>query len=152
MMAPVEIRRDDALGPDALAMIGESEAELASIYPPEVRYAFSPQELLDAGVLFLTAYREGRPVGCGGLAPYAAYGELKRIFVTQSARGTGVAEAIMQGLEDEARNLGLTLMRLETGKDSPAAIRFYRRCGYLEIGPFGEYEENGSSVFMEKPL
>lgn len=151
-MGPIELRRDHALSADALAMIGESEAELASLYPPEVRYAFSPDELIDAGVAFVTAYRNGTPVGCGGVASLSGYAELKRIFVTRSARGTGIADAIVTGLENIARDGNHNLIRLETGKASPEAIRFYTRLGYARRGPFGAYEENGSSVFMEKHL
>ncbi len=43
-------------------------------------------------------------------------------------------------------------MRLETGERSTEAIRAYERLGYHRCGPFGAYLENGSSVFMEKPL
>ncbi|MEM1385583.1 MAG: GNAT family N-acetyltransferase [Pseudomonadota bacterium] len=148
----LELARDDRLGADALAMIGESEAELAAIYPPEMRFAFSPTELIDAGVLFLVARRDGRPVGCGGLAPLEGYGELKRVFVTKAARSTGVAQAILRRLEEEALALSLPLVRLETGEASPEAIRLYERAGYHRRGPFGRYAENGSSVFMEKRL
>ncbi|MEM9045183.1 MAG: GNAT family N-acetyltransferase [Pseudomonadota bacterium] len=151
-MDDIVLKRDDALGPDALTMIGESEAELASLYPPEVRYAFSPNELRDAGVAFLTAHRDARPIGCGGVAFMTDYAELKRIFVTRSARGTGVADAIVTALEQTAREQNLQVMRLETGEASPEAIRFYMRLGYTRRGPFGSYVENGSSVFMEKHL
>ena len=151
-MSEVQLRRDDTLGPNALAMIEESEAELASIYPPEVRYAFSPEELTDAGVAFLVAYRDGLTVGCGGVAFYDGYAELKRIFVTKAARGARIAAQIVGGLEKIAGDAGLGLMRLETGEASPEAIRLYERLGYARCGPFADYEENGSSVFMEKRL
>lgn len=152
MTEQVRLWRDDALSPDALSMIDESEAEQAAIYPPEVRYAFSPEQLLNANVRFFTAYRGDVVVGCGGIAPLDSYGELKRIFVTRPARGTKVADAIMDRLEAEARDLGLPVVRLETGQDSPAAIRLYERRGYRRIEAFGDYVENGSSVFMEKQL
>ncbi|QHQ35724.1 GNAT family N-acetyltransferase [Algicella marina] len=152
MTEALTLRRDDALGPDTLAMIGESEAELAAIYPPEVRSAFSPEELRASGVRMVVAHRCGRPVGCGGVAVLDGYGELKRIFVTRAARGTGVVQAILKHLEQEARAEGLALMRLETGDASPEAIRAYERQGYVRRGPFGAYRENGSSVFMEKAI
>lgn len=151
-MTALDIRRDDALGPDALALIAGSEAELASIYPAEVRFAFSPEQLTASRTVFLVAYRDGQPVGCGGLAPLDGYGELKRIFVPVEARGQGIAGAIVTALEAEARALGLPLVRLETGHASPAAISAYSRLGYARCGPFGDYVENGSSVFMEKHL
>lgn len=151
-MTDLVLRRDDTLSPDALAMIGESEAELASLYAPEHRYAFSPEQLLRADVRFLTAYHDGHPVGCGGVAPCDGYAELKRIFVTRAVRGQGVAGRIVAALEDIARADGHALMRLETGLASPDALALYARLGYGEIGPFGAYVDNGSSVFMEKSL
>ncbi|RMF41871.1 MAG: N-acetyltransferase, partial [Alphaproteobacteria bacterium] len=93
MKGGLEVGPIHPLHPDALQMIGESEAELAALYPPEVCFAFSPQELVEAGVHFLLARREARPVGCGGVAPLDGYGELKRMFVTKRARGTGVAQS-----------------------------------------------------------
>lgn len=133
-------------------MINESEEELAALYPPEVRHAFSPAQLIDAGVVFVTAHLDGHLVGCGGMAPGEGYGELKRIFVTRAARGRRIAAAIVARLEDEARARLLPVMRLETGGASPEAIRAYGRMGYVRRGPFGDYAENGSSVFMEKSL
>ena len=151
-MRTVQLRRDDSLGPNALAMIEESEAELASIYPAEVRYAFSPEQLTDAEVAFLVAYRDGLTVGCGGVAFYDGFAELQRIFVTKAARGARIAGRIIEGLEQIAADADLNLVRLETGDDSPEAIRLYERLGYVRCGPFADYEENGSSVFMEKRL
>lgn len=151
-MAKLMFKRDDALGPDALALIAKSEAELASIYPAEVRYAFSPSELIDAGVAFIVGYQDHAPVACGGVAFLDGYAELKRIFVDRSVRGQGLAGEIVAALEDTARDANLTTMRLETGEASPEAIRAYEKLGYSRIGPFGAYEENGSSVFMEKSL
>lgn len=147
-----DIRRDDALSADALAMIQGSEDELAALYDPSVRFAFSPAELIDHGVRFFVAYRGGAPVGCGGVAPCDGYGELKRIFVAKPHRGSGAAAAILAELEGQAREMGLSLMRLETGLASPEAIRFYEKSGYARRAPFGAYQENGSSVFMEKAL
>jgi putative acetyltransferase len=138
--------------PEALALIAGSEAELASLYIPEHRFAFSPQELIDAGVVFLVARADGVPMACGGIAPLDGYGELKRIYVAPDWRGAGAAAAIVSALEAEARALGLPLARLETGAASPAAIRLYTREGYARRGPFGSYAENGSSVYMEKAL
>lgn len=138
--------------PDALALIAASEAELAALYPPEHRFAFSPEALIAAGVRFCLARRDGVAVGCGGLAPLPSYGELKRVYVAPAARGSGVAPALLAHLEAIARILALPCIRLETGHRSPAAIGLYRREGYARIGAFGDYAENGSSLFMEKRL
>ncbi|WP_118137772.1 GNAT family N-acetyltransferase [Oceanicella sp. SM1341] len=148
----LELRETAPFAPEALELIAGSEAELAALYPAEVRFAFSPQELVDAGVRFLVAWRDGVALGCGGVAPCAGYGELKRMYVRPEGRGSGVAPALLARLEEIAAGLALPLMRLETGADSTAAIGLYAKCGYRRRGPFGAYTENGSSVFMEKPL
>ncbi|MDF2232040.1 GNAT family N-acetyltransferase [Albimonas sp. CAU 1670] len=148
----VDVRLVPVDSPEALELIAGSEEELASIYPPEVRFAFSPRQLIDAQVHFVVARVDGVPAACGGFAPLAGYGELKRMFTRKDFRGRRLAGAILEALEAEARARGLPLMRLETGEASPEAIRAYERAGYARRGPFGDYEENGSSVFMEKRL
>jgi len=41
---------------------------------------------------------------------------------------------------------------LETGYRQLEAIAFYERCGYSRRSPFGEYEADPNSVFLEKLL
>ncbi|MCR9176076.1 MAG: GNAT family N-acetyltransferase [Alphaproteobacteria bacterium] len=148
----VEVREVPVGDPGALRLIGESEAELAGIYPPELRYALSPEQLMDIGARFVVAEVEGVAMGCGGVALFEDFAELKRIFTTRAARGRGVAKAVVAALEEIAKGAGLSVVRLEAGLASPEAIALYKRLGYREIGPFGEYAENGSSVFMEKDV
>jgi putative acetyltransferase len=148
----IDVRPTPVTDAEALRLIGESEAELSGLYPPEVRHAFSPDQLVAAGVRFVTAWEGGAAVGCGGFAPFHGYGELKRIFTTRAARGRGVGRAVVGALEALARAEGLALIRLETGAASPDALALYERLGYARRGPFGAYAENGSSVFMEKRL
>ncbi|MFQ6553585.1 GNAT family N-acetyltransferase [Aestuariibius insulae] len=151
-MTETTVTRIDPLHPDALRLIDGSEAEQSALYPPHLRYAFSPQQLIDDDVRFYIACRGGAALACGGYGAYDSYAELKRIYVDPAHRGTGLADAIIAACEAEAAAEGLPLMRLETGEASPAALRIYTRLGYARRGPFGEYKENGSSVFMEKAL
>lgn len=43
-------------------------------------------------------------------------------------------------------------MRLETGVASTEALALYRRSGYREREPFGDYALDPRSIFMEKAL
>jgi putative acetyltransferase len=43
-------------------------------------------------------------------------------------------------------------MQLETGIKQPEAIALYRKFGYAERGPFGSYQPDPLSLFMEKRL
>ena len=80
------------------------------------------------------------------------YAEIKRVFVLENFRGRGLSRQIMQALEDELRNRGVTLFRLETGIKQPEALGLYRKLGYRERGPFGAYRVDPYSVFMEKQV
>ncbi len=146
------IRRVSPLGPAALEMIDGSEREQAALYPAHLRTALDPRALVAQEVRFFVAMEGEVPLGCGGFGIYDGYAELKRIYVAPAARGKGVSDAIMRACEAAALAEGQTLMRLETGEATPAAIRLYERHGYARTGPFGAYAENGSSVFMAKAL
>jgi putative acetyltransferase len=92
-------------------------------------------------------------MGCGGyvlLPEHAA--EMKRVFVTASARRQGVGQAIVEAVEAGAAAEGVARMYLETGVKSDEAVRLYRRLGYMECEPFGAYVPDPLSLFMVKPL
>ena len=91
-------------------------------------------------------------LGCGALAVRGGYAELKSMFTAEAARGRGVGRAVLARLEAEALELRLDCLRLETGNLLHAAIRLYRRAGFVEVAPFGSYEANQTSLFMEKLL
>ena len=80
------------------------------------------------------------------------YGEVKSFFVTDDARGKGIGGALLRQIEDQARQDGLTLLRLETAAELKAACRLYARNGFETRKAFGDYEDTDISVFMEKSL
>ena len=91
-------------------------------------------------------------VGCVALVDCGSYGEIKRLYVRPEWRGRGIAEALMDRLEADAGDLGLGVVRLETGSRLAAAVRLYERRGYDRCGKFGCYREHPASLFMEKRL
>ena len=54
--------------------------------------------------------------------------------------------------ETIAREKGLPFLRLETGIHNAEALALYRRAGFAECAPFGDYVLDPLSVFMEKRL
>jgi GNAT superfamily N-acetyltransferase len=63
-------------------------------------------------------------------------GSLKRMWVAASARGLGLGRRMLVALESQARELGVTTLRLETNRALAEAIRLYERSGYMEVAPF----------------
>jgi GNAT superfamily N-acetyltransferase len=90
--------------------------------------------------IFVIGRDAGKPVACGGVRLVdAGVGELKRMYVVPSARRRGIARALLDHLEHEARKLGATRLRLETGLHQPEAIALYASAGYSDAEPFGHY-------------
>lgn len=78
---------------------------------------------------------DGTPVGTGRLTPDRRIG---RMAVLREWRGRGVGEAMLAALVDAARALGWPEVRLHA---QAGAIAFYRRLGFLPVGP--RFEEAG---------
>ena len=151
--APLAIAEERPDQGDAVALLRQSDAFAASLYPPENRYPIDVPELLAANARFFIARRDGHALGCMALVRTGPdKGELKRCFVTQEARGQGVGFALLTAAEAAAREEKMRVIQLETGNRNIAALRLYRGCGYRDRGPFGSYPDNGVSVFLEKTL
>lgn len=134
-------------------LIRQSDAFSDALYPPEHQHQVPVPALLAESVRFFVARREGQALGCMALVRTGPEtGELKRCFVTEQARGQGVGFALLNIAEAAAREQKMRRIQLETGNRNFAALRLYRGCGYHDRGPFGNYPDNGVSVFLEKTL
>jgi GNAT superfamily N-acetyltransferase len=71
--------------------------------------------------------------------------EIKRMYVSASARGLGLARAMLAHLEQSARAAGAEVMVLETGLAQPEAIALYESSGYRPIPGFGFYKDAAMS-------
>ena len=153
------IEVEQILGPTEAVrrLVGDLESELAEAYPPEQRHGLSIEAIFEPHMRFFVASVEGDPAGCGGVALFDGFAEVKRMFVSRRFRGTGVAAAIMERLTEVARSEGRGLLVLETGEAQHAAIRFYRRCGFEKCDAFEPYASKpahsiATSVFFAKRL
>ncbi|OEJ64347.1 hypothetical protein BEN30_16725 [Magnetovibrio blakemorei] len=75
-------------------------------------------------------------------------GEVLCIATRPSARGTGVAKAIMHTALSEARRVGIETIFLEVAVDNGNAIGLYQTLGFVETGRRPGYyvRENGPRV------
>lgn len=146
------VEQTDPHAPQATALLQQSHALLQELFPPEDNFFLSIDDLCAPNIAFFTAREGGAMLGTGALAVQDGYGEVKSMFVTEAARGKGVAAALIRQIEDEARARNLPWLRLETGDVLHTAHRLYERHGFARCGRFGDYPEAASSVFMEKKL
>ena len=97
----------------------------------------------------------GEAIGMGALKQQdAEMGEVKRMFTLPAIRGQRVGSALLQAIEQLARDKGLSVLVLETGAEAsmPEAHRLYQRGGFSPRGPFLDYPESPWSAFYEKRL
>jgi putative acetyltransferase len=144
--------------PQAQALIEELDAYLATVYPPEQNYLLDLSGLRHPSVTFLGAWMGDTLVGCGAVRSMPGeaategrpYGEIKRMFVSPAQRGARIGARLLGELEAVLRAQGIDRALMETGEALVQAARMYRAAGYAEREEFGEYPDNGSSLFLEK--
>ncbi len=135
----IDFRKTDAALPPARELLAAMEAEMLELYadsmvtmPPAGPADFTPPD----GV-YLVGYADDEPVCGGGLKrlPDDA-AEIKRMYVVPAARRRGAARALLGALEQTARDLGYSIVRLDTGPRQPQAKALYLASGYVEVGNY----------------
>lgn len=148
--APLEFRRCDAGRPPASEFIDAVLDEYDVIAgralrggPSAMRSDFSPP-----GGAFVVGFLDGVPACGGGVKALGKdVGEIKRMYVVPEFRGRGFAHALVQALEDTARDLGHRVMRLDS---TSTTWPIYQAAGYREIANYNNNPH--ADVWAEKRL
>jgi GNAT superfamily N-acetyltransferase len=136
----IEVRTVPSDEPPATDIVEAMVLEVSELYGridvPGAPSA-TPQDFGPPGGAFVVLFEDGAPVAGGGVKRLDDEAcEIKRMYVVPGARGRGLASRLLKALEDEARALGYTIARLDTGPQQPAAQTMYERAGYAPIGNF----------------
>lgn len=158
----ITVAVEAARQPELLALLEQSSTYARSLgYPPESNFLLNVDALEKPTVdVYVARTAAGEAVGiaalvvldpaCDGSAPGDA--ELKRMFVSDTVRGLGVAGALLGQLERDAAARGIRRLVLETGPLHTPALALYAKHGYTQIALFGQYIGEAYSVCMAKPL
>ncbi|MES2208316.1 MAG: GNAT family N-acetyltransferase [Pseudomonadota bacterium] len=106
---------------------------------------------LDSGVWL--ASHEENIVGCVVLRPLPTLEkscEVKRLYVRETYRGKHIADALMNALEEYAKNQSYSAAYLDSKDDLQAAIRFYERRGYEVCERYNDNPQ--ATIFMRRQL
>ncbi len=138
-------------------LVGELDAVLGANYEPHQRHGLSLAQLFEPHVRFFLVRLDGAASGCGGVALFDDYAEVKRMYTRPAMRGRGLARALLGRIEEEARAAGKSVLRLETGPYQREAIGLYQGMGFARSGVFGHYatlpaRDIEMSLFFEKPI
>jgi GNAT superfamily N-acetyltransferase len=139
--------------PDAIALIAEVQQEYVIRYGGPDGTRVDPVEFAPPRGLFMVGYLDGVPVACGGWRAHEdGSAEMKRMYVSPSARGRGLARAVLAELELTAKRAGHLRLILETGRKQPEAVALYRSSGYTDVPKFGFYADAPESIHLGKTL
>jgi len=154
-MRDLLIRRESIESRAALDLINELNAELAHRYP-ETRadhFRLTPAEVEPGTGAFLIARVDQLPVGCGAISRIDhATAEIKRMYVLPKYRRQGVGAALLERLQQMARELPVSRLVLENGARQPESQGLFAKFGFAAAPPFGEYGASPLSICMAKPL
>ena len=126
----------------ASQLLAEMRVELNDVYdsfnrldnPPLV-----PDELRGPDGAYLVGYEDAEAVAGGGVRRLDdGVAEIKRMFVRPAARSRGVARALLEALEQTARELGYEKIRLDTGPKQVHGLALYRSAGYVDVPPYND--------------
>ena len=151
MSGTLAIRRERPDQPDVVALIEALDAYVNALYPPASNHLLDIAALCDPAVTFLVVRDGSAAVGCGAvLRDPRGWGEVKRMYVRPDQRGRGIGSRVLAAIEEIARRDDVSWLRLETGIHNTEALALYRRGGFVDCVPFGDYAPDPLSVFMEK--
>lgn len=151
----ITLAQETPLGADLDLLFQRHSADMHADTPPESIHMLPREALIGPGLQFFVLRLHGAPAAMGALKRLDdAHGELKSMHVLTEHRGAGLSRLLLEHLVGAARAQGLRRLSLETGAQPSfeAARALYRRSGFDECPPFGNYAEDPNSVFMTRGI
>ncbi len=143
--------RDAAARSCIRAYVDELARRFEGGFDPDRSLSAEDAELTLPSGLLLVATLHSDPVGCGAVKfNDRAPAELKRMWVSPTARGLGLGRRLLTELESCAAAHGVRTLHLETNRALTEAIGLYRAAGYREVDPFND--EPYAHHWFEKSL
>jgi GNAT superfamily N-acetyltransferase len=139
--------------PVAYLLVERVQEEYVQRYGGRDAAVVEPGEFLPPHGIFLVAEVDGVPAGCGAwrvLSPGVV--EIKRVYVEPDFRRRGLAQGIVEALEDGAARAGHGSVVLNTGQEQPEALALYADLGYVPVSGYGIYACAPGAVFLGKSL
>jgi putative acetyltransferase len=147
----MEIRLGGLDHPRVLELLETHLLKARAETAPGRAHALDLQQLKGPDIDFWTVWYGEELLGMGALKKLTPdHYEVKSMHTVQTLRRGGIGSAILQYMMAVARSRGASRLSLETGSWDyfRPARAFYRKHGFHECAPFGDYVLDPNSVFM----
>ncbi|MDA9597620.1 GNAT family N-acetyltransferase [Candidatus Pelagibacter sp.] len=142
---------DNFDNPEVNELLVKHFIELRSVSPKGSAHVLDIAGLKDPAIKFWSLWEEDQLMGAGALKFLdKEHGEFKSIRVNDKFRKKGNGIKVVNHLIDEAKELNVRKLSLETGAGiffNPAR-KLFNQCGFKPCEPFSHYKKDINSVYM----
>lgn len=149
------IEIDDLSRSQVIELLNEHLNNMHELSPADQVFALDISRLKAPEITFWTVWDNDVLLGCGALKELdLKHGEIKSMRTPKERRRRGAGRAVLAHIIEVARQRRYEVLSLETGRspEFDPAHRLYESFGFKYCGPFGDYVENGNSIFMSLGL
>ena len=150
-----EVREDDFANTQTRALLALHLDGMRAHSPPSSVHALDLSGLQRPDMTVWTVWSEDRVAGVGALRRLDAHvGEVKSMRTHPDFLRQGVSAILLEHIIGHAKRLGLRRLSLETGS-GPAfepALALYRKRGFRNGEPFGDYAASDFNQFLHLPV
>ena len=125
--------------------------ELSSVSPVNKGHVLDIPGLKNPSIKFWSLWENDQLIGCGALKFLdKEHGELKSIRVADSFRRKGNGFKVINHLINEAKELNIKKISLETGTGNffTPARKLFDKCGFKVCEPFAHYKKDPDACYM----
>ena len=151
-MKSIENNFDD---PQVNELLIKHFIELRSVSPPGSTHVLDIPGLKDPTIRFWSLWDDKELIGCGALKLLEKdHGEFKSIRVADKYRKNGMGEKIISHLIDQAKQIGIKKLSIETGSGDffTPARKLFKKFRFKKSGPFAHYKIDPNSCYFSLDL
>ena len=141
--------------PAVVALLAHHHRTMHAQTPKGSAHALDLSGLRNPAISLWTIWDGDALAGMGALKRLdARHGEVKSMRIVEQMQRRGIAAAMLRHIIGEATAHGMSRLSLETGASAlfAPAVALYRKHGFQDCQPFGDYRPDPNSVFLSLDL
>ncbi len=148
MMKSIENNFDD---PQVNDLLNKHFVELRAVSPQGSTHVLDILGLKHESIRFWSLWENNELIGCGAIKFLdEKHGEFKSIRVADKYRRSGAGEKIIFHLINQAKQIGINKLSIETGAGEffAPARKLFKKFGFKTCKPFAHYKDDPNSCYF----